>query len=108
MCLPQPGPPERPLAKVFGPFEDPRCPINRRHSLSEMVVIAIAGVLAGADGWKDIRVFVRAKEQWLRPLLTLPDGIPSHDIFGRMFSLLDASGIRSLSRPAGMGDLQTP
>jgi hypothetical protein len=98
MCSPEPGPPERSLAKAFGPLEDPRCPINRRHLLSEMVVIAIAGALAGADGWKDIELFGRAKEQWLRQFLTLPYGIPSHDTFGRVFSLLDPQAFEACFR----------
>jgi hypothetical protein len=92
---------------VFGPLEDPRCPINRRHLLSQRVVIAIAGVLAGANGGKDIERFGRAKEQWLRPLLTLSFGIPSHDPVGRVFSLLDAQAFEACfgQRVSEIGEL---
>jgi hypothetical protein len=62
------------------------------------MVISIAAVLAGADGWKDIELFGRAKEQWLRQFLTLPCGIPSHDTFGRVFSLIDPQSFETCFR----------
>jgi predicted transposase YbfD/YdcC len=62
------------------------------------MVISIAAVLAGADGWKDIELFGRAKKQWLRQFLTLPCGIPSHDTFGRVFSLIDPQSFETCFR----------
>jgi predicted transposase YbfD/YdcC len=53
-----------------------------------MIVIAIAAVICGADEWTSIAAFGRAKETWLRQFLELEHGIPSHDTFGRVFSLL--------------------
>ena len=47
-------------------------------------------MLAGAEGWEEIEEFGLTKEEWLRGFLTLPNGIPSHDTFRRVFSLLDA------------------
>ena len=45
---------------------------------------------AEADNWVEIEEFGKAKEEWFRRFLKLPrDGIPSHDTFGRVFSLLD-------------------
>jgi predicted transposase YbfD/YdcC len=72
----------------FSVLEDPRDALRCRHHLLDMVVIAIAGTLGGADGWVDIAQFGRAKEAWFRRFLDLPNGIPSHDTFGRVFSLL--------------------
>jgi predicted transposase YbfD/YdcC len=51
-------------------------------------VLAVCGVLCGADSWIQIEAFGRAKEEWLRKFLELPHGIPSHDTFGRVFCLL--------------------
>ena len=79
---------DRSLAGHFAVLEDPRDALRRRHNLIEMVVIAIAAVLCGADGWVGIAAFGRAKEDWLREFLELPHGIPSHDTFGRVFSVL--------------------
>jgi predicted transposase YbfD/YdcC len=53
-----------------------------------MIAISVAAVICGADDWVSIAAFARAKEGWLRKFLELPNGIPAHDTFGRVFSLL--------------------
>lgn len=77
------------LATHFGELEDPRIDRTRLHSLLDIVIIAICGTLCGADGWTEIAEFGKAKEAWLRTFLELPNGIPSHDTFGRVFARLD-------------------
>jgi hypothetical protein len=42
-------------------------------------------VICGADSWVDIEMFGKAKKEWLKTMLELPNGIPSHDTFGRVF-----------------------
>lgn len=66
---------------------DPRRP-NRLHILSEVITLAVCAVLGGAEGWVDVQDFCEVYEKDFRDLLTLPSGIPSHDTFGRIFSLL--------------------
>jgi len=46
-------------------------------------------ILCGADGWVAIETYGKAKEEWLKTFLELPNGIPSHDTFGRVFRQLD-------------------
>ena len=89
MCETIPIAGDRSLVAAFAALEDPRCPSNRRHRLTDLIVLAIAAVLAGADGWQDVERFGRVKEEWFRQFLALPYGIPSHDTFGRLFALLD-------------------
>ena len=89
---------DRSLIGHFSPLEDQRCPINRRHVLVEMIVIAMAAVMCGADGWVAVAQFGRSKETWLREFLTLPNGIPSHDTFGRVFSLLQPQAFEDCFR----------
>ncbi|QVL47828.1 MAG: ISAs1 family transposase [Thiocapsa sp.] len=72
----------------FSVLEDPRDALRRRHNLLDMVIIAIAATLGGADGWVAIAQFGRSKEAWFRQFLELPNGIPAHDTFGRVFALL--------------------
>jgi len=79
---------ETSLVNHFSILEDPRDALRRRHHLIDMVVIAIAATLCGADGRVDIAQFGRAKDAWFRRFLDLPNGIPSHDTFGRVVSLL--------------------
>jgi len=62
---------------------------TKLHRLRDIIIIAICGVICGADGWVGIEEFGKAKEEWLTELLELPNGIPSHDTFGRVFAHLD-------------------
>src|SRR6266568_4948332 len=52
-------------------------------------MIAVCGVICGAEGWVEIEEFGKAKETWFQSWLALPNGIPSHDTFGRVFARLD-------------------
>jgi hypothetical protein len=63
--------------------------VNKIHKLHDLIVIAVMAVICGADGWAEVALFGRCKHKWLATFLELPGGIPSHDIFGRVFSLLD-------------------
>ncbi len=88
---------ERPTPSItsdFGRLEDPRSDHTRRHKLIDIMTIAICGVICGADSWVDLEIFGNSKEEWLKGFLELPNGIPSHDTFGRVFSLLDAQQFR--------------
>ncbi len=89
---------DRSLAGHFARLEDPRDALRRRHKLIDMIVIAIAAVLCGADGWVAIAAFGRAKESWLRQFLELPNGIPSHDTFGRVFSVVAPAAFEACFR----------
>ena len=74
----------------FEPLEDPRLDNhNLRHELTDILVITILGTICGADGWTEIYEFALAKQDCLKTFLSLPNGIPSHDTFGRVFSLID-------------------
>lgn len=84
---------ERPAASItsyFCTLEDPRSDHTRRHKLIDIITIAICGVICGADSWVDLELFGKCKEEWLKGFLELPNGIPSHDTFGRVFAHLDA------------------
>lgn len=89
---------DRSLAGHFKVLPDPRCPVNRRHTLGDIIVLSIAAVLCGADGWVEIEQFARAKEAWFRNFLSLENGIPSHDTFGRVFALLDPKAFEACFR----------
>ncbi len=100
-----PSPSPQSLIHHFAPLEDPRVTGRSQHKLIDILVIAICGVICGADDWVAIAGFGEAKEDWFREFLELPNGIPSHDTFGRTFSLLSpeafqesfTSWIRSLT-----------
>jgi len=74
----------------FAAIEDPRLDNhNRRHELHDILVITILGTICGADTWIEICDFAHAKIDWLKTFLKLPNNIPSHDTFGRIFSLIN-------------------
>ncbi|HEV2581218.1 MAG TPA: ISAs1 family transposase [Ktedonobacteraceae bacterium] len=79
----------RDLETIFAQVEDPRIERTKRHRLRDIIIIAICGMICGADGWVGIEEFGKAKEAWLAERLDLPNGIPSHDTFGRVFALID-------------------
>jgi predicted transposase YbfD/YdcC len=77
------------LETTFAQVEDPRVERTKRHRLRDILILAICGVICGAEGWVEIEAFGKAKEAWFTELLNLPNGIPSHDTFGRVFALID-------------------
>ncbi len=68
---------------------DPRMDRTKDHHLLDIITIAICAVICGADSWVEVEAFGNAKLRWLRTFLALPNGIPSHDTFGRVFARLD-------------------
>ena len=74
---------------AFGDLKDPRSR-SPEHKLSELLVVAIAAILSGADSWVGIATWAEAKIGWLRQYLTLANGVASHDTFGRVFAMLEA------------------
>ena len=68
---------------------DPRREHGKVHLLDEIVFMAICAVLCGADNWQEIAEYSESKIDWLKTFLTLPEGVPSHDTFRRVFCLLD-------------------
>ena len=77
------------LVGHFGAVEDPRCRGKVEHRLTDILVIAVCAVIACAESWNDIALYGRSKLAWLRTFLELPNGIPSHDTFRRVFMLID-------------------
>lgn len=75
--------------EIFKDLPDPRGLRNQRHKLFDIFCISICGVLSGADNWVKVATFGRKKENWLKTFLELPNGIPSHDTFDRVFRLVD-------------------
>ena len=76
------------ICKFFSELQDPRMDRQKRHLLHDILVMAICGVICGAEDWVAIEEFAKAKVDWFKTFLALPNGIPSHDTFGRVFSAL--------------------
>ncbi|NOZ73481.1 MAG: ISAs1 family transposase [Chloroflexi bacterium] len=77
------------IAKHFAKLSDPRKGTLRYHNFMDIIVIGICAVICGADDYEAIAAFGRAKAQWLGTFLELPNGIPAHDTFWRVFEALN-------------------
>jgi hypothetical protein len=78
------------LEDVFVVIRDPRQAAKVDHDLVELLMVAVCGVLAGADDFVEIEAWAEEKLEWFRRYLKLDNGIPSHDTFGRVFAAIDA------------------
>ena len=79
------------LKECFEGITDGRQASKVRHNLLEIVLMTICAIIAGCDAWEDIADFCRVKESWLRERLglKLENGIPSHDTFSRVWSMIE-------------------
>ena len=75
--------------EVFGPVEDPRIERTKRHPLMNVLVMALCGVLCGAEGWDELSAFARDRLDWFAGWLNVSHGAPSADTFRRVFEALD-------------------
>lgn len=73
----------------FGTLTDPKIDRSKKHLLIDIIAIAILAVISGADRWVGIETYGQAKYEWLSEFLDLPNGIPSHDTFSRVFARLN-------------------
>jgi predicted transposase YbfD/YdcC len=73
----------------FRKLKDPRIDRHKRHLLLDIIVIALCAVLCGAKDWQQVETFGQQRFAWLRRFLQLPNGIPSHDTFERVFDRID-------------------
>jgi hypothetical protein len=90
-------PVSRSIAVHFQSLQDPRTlRQNTRHLFLDVLVIAICAVLCGANDWVAVAQFGQAQAAWLHGLLALPNGIPSHDTFTRIFSLYRSGSVSAL------------
>jgi predicted transposase YbfD/YdcC len=70
-------------------LEDPRVLSRSDHKLIDIMVISVIAIIAHAESWYEIADFANAKQEWFEKFLELPNGVPSHDTFSRVFGMVD-------------------
>jgi len=90
--------PDLSIPTFFAKLRDPRRAHRRLHRLQDILVIALCAVIAGAQDWQQIVTFGRKRLEWLRGFLELPNGIPSHDTFERVFDRLKPQAFQACFR----------
>ena len=86
--------PSTPFGKHMDCIQDPRHH-NTQHRLYDILLITLCAIVSGADSWTQVAEFGRSKLQWFEQFLELPNGIPSHDTFGRLFARIDPKGFQT-------------
>ena len=86
------------LLEIFAQVPDPRQAGHAfQHLICDVLSIALCAMLSGAESFVDRKDYGRAKESWLRERLglELPQGIPNHDTFNRLFARLDPAAFEA-------------
>jgi predicted transposase YbfD/YdcC len=83
------------LETCFSDLPDPRVQGRCDHKLMDILIIAVCAALCGADSWVAVETVGKAKETWFREFLKLENGIPSHDIFGDVFSKISSEDFQT-------------
>src|SRR3954470_3873170 len=86
------------IKQHFARLKDPRINRRKRHLLIDIIVIAVCAVICGCDSWPKIALFARKRRLWLQTFLELPNGVPSHDTFERVFARLNPEAFQSCFR----------
>ena len=92
--MPDTHPPHVSLIDHLKDLPDPRVNRTRDHELVDILIIAICTLLCGGESFYDMEDFGKAKREWFATFLRLPNGIPSHDTFTRLFARLDPASFR--------------
>src|SRR5437868_4916267 len=79
----------------FSSLPDPRMDRTKLYALPDILLIALCAVLCGAESFVEMEEFGLSKQDWLCARLQLPNGIPSHDTFRRVFSLIDPQAFQA-------------
>ena len=83
------------IEKHFSTLKDPRAVHSIQHLLIDIIVITICATICGANNWEAVAAYGVAKYEWLKTFLALPNGIPSHDTFIRLFARLKPEELQS-------------
>ena len=70
-------------------IKDPRQKWKVKHTLSDIIFLAVVAVIAGAEGWEEIEDFGKDKLAWVQQYGDYKNGIPVHDTIARASSMLN-------------------
>src|SRR3954453_7502858 len=82
------------ILRCFCTLRDPRIDRRKRHQLLDIIAIALCAAIAGANNWQQIEQFAHTRLDWLKTFLSVPNGIPSHDTFERLFARLSPAAFQ--------------
>lgn len=77
------------LIQFFSIIEDPRIERSKRYPLLNILVLAFVAILSDQSSWYQISEFCLVNRDWFAEFLDMSSGVPSHDTFRRVMSLID-------------------
>jgi predicted transposase YbfD/YdcC len=86
------------IAAHFRRLKDPRRAHRRLHLLQDIIVVSLCAIIAGAQDWQQVATFGRKRSDWLTRFLKLPNGIPAHDTFERLFDRINPQAFQACFR----------
>ena len=84
------------LLNHFEVLEDPRDIRGKKHELKNILLLTIYGTLCGYTDFVNMVDFLMLHEDYFSDLLDLKYGIPSHDTFSRVFSIINPNEFMNL------------
>lgn len=87
------------IEKHFSSLRDPRAQHSIDHLLLDIIVIILCATICGANDWEAVAEYGRTKYEWLKTFLALPNGIPDHDTFARLFARLNPEELQCCFMP---------
>ncbi len=88
----------KPLISYLESIDDPRQQEKCTYVLSEIVFMAICAIFCGQENWEQVALYCEEREEWFKKWFELPDGIPSHDTFNRLFSIMPPEVMQKVFR----------
>jgi len=86
------------IFEYFSRVTDPRVARTRKHPLTSVLVLSLLAIICGADSFVAIALYGQCQKDFLKTFLDLPNGIPSHDTIGRIFSALNPKALQEAFR----------
>jgi predicted transposase YbfD/YdcC len=84
-----PKKPIRKLLQLFRDINDTRVQGKVGYPLNEIIMMAFLAIMSGAASFVEIAAFSKRREEWLKKYFYIKHGVPSHDTFRRVFSIID-------------------
>ena len=82
------------IIEYFGSLPDPRIERKKQLKPIDIIFITRAAVICGCNDWYEIKEYRKFKYDWLKTILELPNGMPSHGMFNRVYSLLNVQPLQ--------------
>ncbi len=86
------------ILSMLAQIDDPRMERTKKHRLLDILFIGLVATMCGCNTWVDVVRFAKAKRVWFKRFIRLSGGIPSHDTFTRVFSILKAPVLEACFR----------